>query len=114
MVLNFKLVGPENDEGHKWKNKKDVARFLLNVRPGDMLLPPFQCDNCWFWNVRRRRPDRSNPTDKMLLRFIRQVNLDIMWSRESSAITSTLRDLFATARIQVDLGILPTGADQAP
>ena len=107
------MAGPENDEGHKWKKKKDVARFL-NARPGDMLSSPFQCDDCWFWNLRRRRPDRSNPTDTMLLRLIRRANLDVMWSRESSTVISTLRDLLATARIQVDLGILPTGADQGP
>ena len=81
MVLNFKLAGPENDEGHKWKKKKDVARFL-NARPGDMLSSPFQCDDCWFWNLRRRRPDRSNPTDMMLLRLIRQVNLDVAYAEQ--------------------------------
>ena len=81
MVLNFKLTGPENDEGHKWKKKKDVARFL-NARPGDMLSSPFQCDDCWFWNLRRRRPYRSNPTDTMLLRLIRQVNLDVAYAEQ--------------------------------
>ena len=38
----------------------------------------------------------------------------LMRSRGSSTVTSTLRDLLAIARIQVDLGILPTGADQSP
>ena len=111
MGLNFKLAGPENDEGRKWEKKMDVAR---NARPGDMLLSPFQCDDCWFWNVRKRRPDRSNPTDTTLLWLIRRANLDVKRSRESSTVTGTLQDLLATARIQVDLCILPTCADQGP
>ena len=108
------MASPENDEGHKWKKKKDVDRFM-SARPGDMLSSPFQCDDCWFWNLGRRSPDRSNPTDTtMLLRLIRRANLDIMWSRESSTVTSTFRDMMTSARIQLDLGMLPVGTDQGP
>ena len=37
-----------------------------------------------------------------------------MWSRESSTVTSTLRDMMTAARIQLDLGMLPVGTDQGP
>ena len=90
-----------------------MDRFL-GARQGDMLSSPFQCDECWFWNLRGQQSNKINPTDGMLLRLIRRANLDMMWSRESSTVIATYRDLKTSARLQLDLGLLPVGADQGP
>ena len=90
-----------------------MDRFL-GARQGDMLSSPFQCDECWFWNLRGQQSNKINSTDGMLLRLIRRANLDMMWSRESSTVIATYRDLKTSARLQLDLGLLPVGADQGP
>jgi len=46
---------PENDEGSKWKKKTDIKRFMV-ARDGDMLCASFQCDHCWFMNLKKVEP----------------------------------------------------------
>jgi hypothetical protein len=68
-----------------------------------MLSAPFQCDHCCFVNIQKREPVARNATDNMLLLLIRQVNLDIFWSRESSTVKNTLSEIMASARIRASL-----------
>ena len=68
-----------------------------------MLSAPFQCDHCWFVNIQKREPVARNATDNMVLLLIRQVNLDIFWSRESSMVKNTLSNVLASARIRSSL-----------
>ena len=64
----------------------DRERFK-QARPGDMLCASFQCDHCWFVNLQGREPQGVNSVaDTMLMPYIRRVNLDILWSRETSTV----------------------------
>ena len=59
------------------------------ARNGDWCIAPFQCDSCWFLNIHSRRPRNGSFADKLELTFIRRVNLDMFWSRESSTVLGT-------------------------
>jgi len=45
----------------------------------------------------------KNPTDNMLLLIIRQVNLDILWSREASTVKNTLANVMTSTKIRLSL-----------
>ena len=113
----FHIAKPENDEGMQWKKRQDVERFL-HARNGDMLCAPFQCDLCWFVNLKGREVDSNSLGDQRLLRYIRRVNLDVMWSSEESTVRNTLSDLrkgralsseLDLASVDVPLGPWPVG-----
>ena len=42
-----------------------------------MLCAPFQCDFCWFVNLKDREVDTESLSDRRLLGYIRRVNLHI-------------------------------------
>ena len=54
---------------------------------------PFECDLCHFRNVNRRDPMVGSAKDNHTLMIIRRVNLDAMWSRESSTVLANLSRL---------------------
>jgi len=62
-----------------------------------MLCSPFQCDRCWFINLTNREPRDQSASDLRLSAYIHRVNLDILWSRESSTVEKTM-NLFNRAR----------------
>ena len=62
-----------------------------------MLCSPFQCDRCWFINLTNREPREQSASDLRLKAYIRRVNLDILWSRESSTVEKTM-NLYNKAR----------------
>jgi len=66
-----------------------------------MLCSPFQCDRCWFINLKNKEPRSSSLTDVRLLSYIRRVNLDVLWSRESSTVEKTL-NRYVKARTWAD------------
>ena len=49
-------------------------------------MQPFQCDYCWFQNLKGRSPLTTKPKDVLLLGHIRRVNLDLFWSRDSGTV----------------------------
>ena len=55
-----------------------------------MLCSPFQCDQCWFINLTNREPRDQSASDLCLRAYIRRVNLDILWPRESSKVEKTM------------------------
>ena len=79
-----------------------------------MLSAPFQCHDCWFFNITRRRPKADNHTDRVLLSLIRRVNLDILWSRESSTVVNTYNSVYTSAKIAVSLGMPLQNIEQGP
>jgi hypothetical protein len=90
-----------------WKVKRDEGRFIA-ARSGDMISSPFQCDFCWFLNLHNRNPTpHLYPSDERLLSYIRRVNLDIFWSRESSTVQNTLRLLKKGKTLSEELGLEP-------
>ena len=104
--MKFQVALPENDEGSKWKKKKDEARFM-NARNGDMLCAPFQCDHCWFINLSKREPRVVSHSDERLLSYIRRVNLDLMWSREKGTVANTLASISKGRTMSIELGLVP-------
>ncbi len=50
----------------------------------------FQCDRCWFINLKKIEPRKSSFSDVRLLKYIRRANLDMLWSKEPSTIKSIL------------------------
>ena len=77
--MNFRIARPENDEGAEWLKRKEKDRFL-SARNGDLLSAPFQCEFCWFVNIKGKEASVEAPSDRLLMAYIRRVNLDIMWS----------------------------------
>ena len=49
---------------------------------------PFECDLCSFRNVCGRDPVFGNYWDQFTLTSIRQVQLDVMWARESHTVAT--------------------------
>jgi len=54
-------------------------------------MTPFQCDLCHFRNLQQRDPQTHSVVDSELLGFIRRVNLDAFWARETSSVSNNLR-----------------------
>ena len=79
-----------------------------------MLCAPFQCDECWFLNLKGREVREGSAGDERLLAYIRRVNLDVMWSREGSTVYNTLSNLRKGKRMSEDLGLKPVSIKLGP
>lgn len=104
-MLRFPKQLPEND-GQVWKKTKDEGRFDT-ARRGDTLLAPFQCDFCWFQNLKGRSFTERSSSDRMNLALIRRANLDMFWSRETSMVEGMYRLFEQTTKAAVHLGLEP-------
>ena len=79
-----------------------------------MLSSPFQCDYCWFVNLLKREANAAAPADRLLLAYIRRVNLDIMWSREESTVASALGQFRKGRDLSRELGLPPVALPVGP
>ncbi len=96
------------------KHDDDSERYLC-ARRGDMLCCPFQCDRCWFVNIKKREPlPKDSFVDARLLKYLRRANLDIMWSKESSTVKSTLEGTLKNFRRANELGLQPLATPRGP
>jgi len=86
------------------KKKEDEQKFL-QARSGDALLFPFQCDTCWFRNLTKRLPQEGSLADGQLLRYIRRVNLDGMWSRSPSTVANVKYNFIRIMKLNLELGL---------
>ena len=111
--MAFKIAKPENDEGSEWLKSKEEDRFL-RARNGDVLSAPFQCEYCWFVNIKHAEACPISPSDRLLLSYIRRVNLDIMWSREESTVANTLRQFNKGRKLSNELGLDPVKVKLGP
>ena len=75
-----------------WRKQGDQKRFRVG-RNGDNLITHFQCDLCIFRNIQRRDPVEGKPTDELMLCCIRRANLDSLWSREKSTVSTNLKNV---------------------
>ena len=107
------MESPENDEGLVWKKRKDNNIFMQG-RDGDMLLAPFQCDLCWFRNVKGRNPEEDSLEDESLLSMIRRVNLDMMWSSSNATVSNTWSNVKKSVGLSREMGISPTFPQMGP
>jgi len=104
---------PENELGAVWEKKEDEDRFLVG-RNGDFLVFPFQCDTCWFRNLEGRLPRDTSYADKLILGYIRRVNLDGMWARSPSTVTSIRNSLVSLIKSWEEIGITPDFPELGP
>ena len=70
-----------------------------------MLCASFQCDRCWFVNLNKREPREKSIVDNQLLPYIRRVNLDILWSRETSTVYNNYLVTVKKKNLSEDLGL---------
>ena len=104
--MKFQVALPKNDQGSRWRKRKDEACFM-HARNGDMLCSPFQCDHCWFVNLCQREPCAMSHSDECLLAYIHRVNLDLMWSRERGTVGNTLAAVNKGRTMSIKLGLVP-------
>ncbi len=102
-----------NDEGLVWRRKKDKNRYMM-ARNGDMWMFPFQCDRCWFLNLKGREPDSRSGLDVKLLSYIRRVNLDMFWSRAKGTVEGTCRMVEKEIRLSEEIDLIPNLARRGP
>ena len=89
-----------------WKQKKNDYRFKVG-RDGDVLKSLFQCDLCWFKNLKRRDPIINGIADTELLVFIRRATLDILWSRSVNTVQYTKGNTLKGIRMCEELNVSP-------
>ena len=75
-------------------------------------MQPFQCDTCWFINLKKRFPSQGSYKDIKLLAHIRRVNLDLMWSRAES--TNYIAAFRKSVKMSLDLGLEPKHYPKGP
>ena len=76
---------------------------------------PFQCDHCWFVNINKHEPEVSSLGDTRILQsYIRCVNLDVMWSRESETVKNILGTLRKGKNLSEELGLIPVALEVGP
>lgn len=75
---------------------------------------PFQCDICHFRNMVDRDPWESDPDDMEVLEYIRRVNLDAFWSRETSTVKGNLRLLIKAETSNASLNLPPLLKNMGP
>lgn len=77
------------------------------ARRGDMLCAPFQCDSCWFVNIKGRIFDPKRAEDRLNISLIQRVNLDVFWDKEPSTVKG-MYQVFVRAEVAAShLKIVP-------
>jgi hypothetical protein len=82
----------------------DEDRFK-HGRNGDNLITPFQCDQCHFINMKKRRPSIQNQKDRYLMKLVRRANLDACWAREPSTVLANLGQARKMEKIGEEIGL---------
>ena len=79
----------EEEEGGFEVDDEQKGKFMQG-RDGDHVMGVcFECDVCSFRNVNRRDVCWTSEKDLRTLRYIRRVNLDVMWSRSKGTVRAT-------------------------
>jgi hypothetical protein len=93
-----------DDEEGGFEKAPEDTRFRC-ARNGDHLMTPFQCDSCWFRNLKHRDPLENNNRDKLLLVHIRRAILDAFWSRETGTVEPSRREGVKMCKVLAGLGL---------
>jgi hypothetical protein len=72
-----------------------------------MLCAPFQCDICWFINLKGRTPDVQCAQDRLNLALIQRVNLDVFWEKEPSTVEGIFWVFQKACEDATHLGLTP-------
>ena len=87
---------------------------FVSARNGDMLSSPFQCEFCWFANIHKSDGNDWYANDAMKLAYMKQVNLDIFWSREPSTVQNTYLTLKRSKKCSEEIGFQPIVLNVGP
>jgi hypothetical protein len=87
----FLVTEQVDDEGGIITSEREQSGFK-ETRGGDHLLTPFQCDTCYFRNIYAWDLGAEDLRDIETLKFIRQVALDSLWSREPMMVKNNLQE----------------------
>ena len=79
-----------------------------------MLSAPFQCEFCWFVNINKVESNDWYTSDTRVLAYMRQVNLDMFWSREPSTVSNTLSTLKRAKNCSEEIGMKPINLQVGP
>ena len=90
-----------------WRSKDEQSRFKVGV-DGAFLVVPFQCDFCWFRNLKHQDFDPVSYCDRRLMCYIRRANLDLIWSRSPSTIASVRRNFANLLQSWKDISVTPS------
>ena len=63
-MLSFHIAEPMNNEGVVW-NRNEEKNRSSEGKEGDILMSPFQCDWCWFINLKGKTPEDNKRGDKI-------------------------------------------------
>ena len=111
--VEFHISLPENDNGVVWEKKANHNQYLTG-RDGVMLISPFQCDLCWFCNLKGMDPDKNKLSHENLLVYIRRPNLDMLWGSRPGTVSTTRSNICKGLKICQELGIHPTYTPMGP
>ena len=70
----------------RWGKKGVNPTDYRIVRDGDHLMNPYECDLCIFHKLTGRDPSETSEMDSVMMEYIRQMNLDVLWSRATQTI----------------------------
>jgi hypothetical protein len=95
---------PLDSDGVEQVVAGDENRFQ-HGRKGDYLITPFQCELCHFRNIQKRSPVKGDARDDRVIMLMRRANLDALWSRESSTVAGSFRNITKLEKISENLGM---------
>ena len=110
---SFRIAILKNEEGVPLQKNNEDTRYLEWV-DGAHLVYLFQCDVCYFRNIKLRSSINGDPADDKLLAFIRRSNLDIIWSREPKTIEGYRTAYNKSIKADTYLGLDPSFPRQGP
>ena len=96
--LDKHLLGPETLE------EEDPRQFRW-AREGDHLMCPFQCNQCHFMNIQKRRLGVRAQDEVLLMCICCWANLDAFWSRERATVMVNQREVIRVQCMCAHLGI---------
>lgn len=79
------MYGQKDAEGNLWQDQEKTESRLNQAVDGAHVVVMFQCEECWMLNLERRLPVAGQ--DELLLKLIRQANLDAMAGRAETTIS---------------------------
>ena len=89
--MKFPIKRAYDEDGEELPQVGDEKRFL-HARNGAHLMTRFQCELCHFRNIYQFEPVMSDIRTQELFCVMQRANLDAMWARETSTVTSNKRE----------------------
>ena len=63
-MLSFHIAEPMSNEDVVWNRNEEKNRFSEG-REWGILMSPFQCDCCWFIDLKGKTPENNKREDKI-------------------------------------------------